>query len=104
MKRHPELSANIVKELEIYKEAEDIIKHEHEHWDGSGYPDGLRGEEIPLGARIVTAADAYSAMTTDRPYQRALSQKEALEEIERVEGTQLDPEVAEALIEVLKQH
>ncbi len=102
MKKHPVIGADMVKDLEIYKDAEGIIRHEHEQWDGSGYPDGLEGEDIPLGARIVAAADTYSAMTTDRPYRKALNKQEALEEIKRVKGTQLDPQVAEALIKVIK--
>ena len=72
--------------------------HAHERWDGSGYPDGLAGEEIPLGARIIFACDTYDAMTTDRPYREALPHAEALAELRRVAGTQFDRAVVEALI------
>jgi HD-GYP domain-containing protein (c-di-GMP phosphodiesterase class II) len=75
----------------------EIVRSCHERWDGTGYPDGLRGEEIPLESRIVFAADAWNAMTTDRPYRPALSRDHALEEIRRGCGTQFDPAVVEAL-------
>jgi HD-GYP domain-containing protein (c-di-GMP phosphodiesterase class II) len=77
-----------------------IVRSCHEHWDGSGYPDGLKGQEIPLVARIVCACDAFSAMTTTRSYRRALSQPEALAELERCSGTQFDPRVVETLLAV----
>jgi two-component system, cell cycle response regulator len=73
-----------------------LVRSSHERWDGSGYPDGLAGVEIPLGARIVTACDAYDAMTSDRPYQRSLGHEEAVAELRRCAGTQFDPAVVEA--------
>jgi HD-GYP domain-containing protein (c-di-GMP phosphodiesterase class II) len=73
----------------------------HEHWDGNGYPDGLAGEDIPLVARVVCTCDAWSAMTTDRPYRRALSLEEATTELRRCAGTQFDPRVVDALVAVL---
>ena len=75
----------------------EIVRSCHERWDGSGYPDGLTGEEIPLESRIVFAADAYNAMTTDRPYRGALSQQQAINELRAGSGTQFDPRVIEAL-------
>jgi HD-GYP domain-containing protein (c-di-GMP phosphodiesterase class II) len=75
-----------------------IVRSCHEHWDGQGYPDGLAGDEIPLVARIVCTCDAFSAMTTDRSYRRALSHEEALAELRRCAGTQFDPRVVEALV------
>ena len=77
-----------------------IVRSCHEHWDGTGYPDRLAGEEIPLVARIVTACDAFSAMTTTRSYRRALSQTEALHELEACAGGQFDPRVVAVLLEV----
>jgi HD-GYP domain-containing protein (c-di-GMP phosphodiesterase class II) len=77
-----------------------LVRSCHERWDGAGYPDGLDGEDIPLIARIVCACDAFSAMTTDRPYRTARSEAEALEEIERCAGTQFDPQVVAALVSV----
>ena len=77
-----------------------LVRSSHERWDGSGYPDGLAGTDIPLGARIVTACDAYDAMTSDRPYQRSLGHGEALEELRRCAGTQFDPDVVDAFCRV----
>jgi HD-GYP domain-containing protein (c-di-GMP phosphodiesterase class II) len=77
------------------------VRAAHERWDGTGYPDGLVGEEIPLGARILLACDAYEAMTTERPYRPALSRADAAVELRRAAGSQLDPRVVEALVETL---
>ncbi len=79
-----------------------IVRSCHEHWDGGGYPDGLAGEEIPLVARIVSCCDAFSAMTTNRPYRRALTLPEALAELERCRGTQFDPAVVDALLRLVR--
>ena len=73
-------------------------KHEHERWDGGGYPDGLKGDEIPLGSRIIIAADTYHAITSDRPYRAKRSHSEAVDELTRCAGTQFDPNVTAALI------
>ena len=78
-----------------------IVRHEHEHWDGSGYPDGLAGAQIPLGSRIILACDAYAAMITPRPYRPARSQDEAVAELRAGAGTQFDPDVVDALLDVL---
>jgi HD-GYP domain-containing protein (c-di-GMP phosphodiesterase class II) len=77
-----------------------LVRSCHEHWDGQGYPDRLAGEAIPLVARIVCACDAFSAMTTDRPYRKAMSEVEALAELQRCAGTQFDPAVIDALVAV----
>ena len=79
-----------------------IVRSCHEHWDGTGYPDGLAGREIPLVARIVSCCDAFSAMTTDRSYRRALSIAAALEELDACAGSQFDPDVARVLIELIQ--
>ena len=78
-----------------------IVRSCHERWNGTGYPDNLAGNEIPLAARIVTCCDAYSAMTTDRPYRRAMSENAARHELLRCRGTQFDPRVVDALIDAL---
>jgi len=78
-----------------------LVRSCHERWDGQGYPDRLAGEDIPLVARIVCVCDAFSAMTTDRPYRRALSDREALAELHRCTGSQFDPDVVDALVAVL---
>ena len=101
MKRHPVISAELIEGLEIYGPVVDAVRHEHERWDGSGYPDGLRGEEIPLMARIIAAADIHNALTTDRPYRSAFSVERTIQIIEEIRGTDLDPEVADALLRVI---
>ena len=101
MKRHPVISAELIEGLEIYGPVVDAVRHEHERWDGSGYPDGLRGEEIPLMARIIAAADIHNALTTDRPYRKAFSAERTIGIIEEMGGTDLDPEVADALLRVI---
>ena len=75
-----------------------LVRSCHERWDGAGYPDGLVGEQTPLIARIVCACDAYSAMTTDRPYRAARSKSEALADLERCAATQFDPDVVTAIV------
>jgi HD-GYP domain-containing protein (c-di-GMP phosphodiesterase class II) len=81
-----------------------MIRHHHEHYDGSGYPDGLRGNAIPLGAKIIGVADAFDAMTTQRPYNEPLSFKEALKEIQASKGKQFDPDVVDALVSVVNRN
>jgi HD-GYP domain-containing protein (c-di-GMP phosphodiesterase class II) len=78
-----------------------IVRHHHERWDGGGYPDRLRGREIPLESRIILVADTFDAMTSDRPYRVALSREAALEEIRRAAGSQLDPACAALALDVL---
>lgn len=99
MKKHPEIGCRIAQNTpELAFIAEYILCH-HERWDGRGYPSGLKGEEIPLLSRILAVADAFDAMTNDRPYRKAISREEALVELERNAGTQFDPEVVSAFIE-----
>ena len=78
------------------------MRHEHERWDGKGYPDGLAGEEIPLGSRIILACDAFDAMISDRPYRAAMSDGEARAELLAGAGTQFDERVVAALLQVLE--
>ena len=101
MKRHPAISAELIEGLEIYKPVADAVRHEHERWDGSGYPDGLKGEEIPLLARIIAAADVYNAIGTRRPYRKALTNEQAVETIRNMRGKDLDPTVTDALLRVI---
>jgi hypothetical protein len=100
MKRHPVVSAELIEGIEIYAKVADAVRHEHERWDGSGYPDGLKGEEIPLISRVIAAADIYDALSTDRPYRAAFSAQEAAEMIREMSGTDIDPAVADALLRV----
>jgi HD-GYP domain-containing protein (c-di-GMP phosphodiesterase class II) len=79
------------------------VRGHHERWDGGGYPDGLAGEQIPLAARIICVCDAYSAMTTDRPYRKAMPVDDALTELRACAGTQFDPAVVEAVERVVRR-
>ena len=101
MKRHPIVSAELIEGLEIYAPVADAVRHEHERWDGSGYPDGLRGEEIPMISRVIAAADIHNALSTDRPYRGAFSPEETVEMIRQMRGTDIDPAVADALLRVV---
>ncbi len=101
IKQHPAIGAEILAPVPFLYGVRTIVRHAHEHWDGEGYPEGLSGEQIPLGARIVLAVDAYHAMTSDRPYRQAMSHGDACKELEDNAGTQFDPEVVEALLAVL---
>lgn len=98
MKLHTVVGAQIVEKMEFLTGAIDIVRHHHESWDGKGYPDGLAGENIPLVARIVTVADSFDAMTTDRPYRKALTVAEAVRRLEESSGIQFDPHVANVFI------
>jgi diguanylate cyclase (GGDEF)-like protein/putative nucleotidyltransferase with HDIG domain len=101
VRRHPDVGAELLRNFPELSLACRAVRHHHERYDGAGYPDGLAGDEIPIEARIIGAVDAYSAMTSDRPYQRPRSQTDALEELRRSAGTHLDPLVVDALIAVL---
>jgi diguanylate cyclase (GGDEF)-like protein len=98
MKQHPVIGERILRVLPGMGPVARIVRHEHERWDGKGYPDGLAGEEIPIGSRIIIAADTYHAITSDRPYRAARSHREAIEELTKCSGTQFDPAVTGALI------
>ena len=101
MRRHPVISAELIEGLEIYAPVAQAVRHEHERWDGSGYPDGLKGEQIPLIARVIAAADIYNALATDRPYRAAFPHDKVVEIIEDMKGADLDPMVADALLLVI---
>ena len=101
METHTELGESLISSLpHLQGVAREVIVHHHERWDGTGYPRGLAGEAIPLAARIFAVADAFDALTSDRPYRRAVSESEALAEICDHSGTQFDPVVVEALVGV----
>ncbi|HYM80914.1 MAG TPA: HD domain-containing phosphohydrolase [Candidatus Limnocylindria bacterium] len=99
--QHPEVSVEIIRPLEFLGSVRDLILSHHERWDGTGYPRGLIGEEIPLGGRILAVVDAYESMTRERPYRGARPGAEALAELRHEAGTQFDPRVVEALARVL---
>lgn len=98
MRQHPALGRRLLEHIPFLKDAVPIVYHHHERWDGSGYPDGLKGEAIPLGARLFAVSDAFDAMTFDRPYSKAVSFETARMEIKRCAGLQFDPAVAEAFL------
>jgi HD-GYP domain-containing protein (c-di-GMP phosphodiesterase class II) len=98
MERHPLLGERMLRGVELRRAAAlEVVRSHHERWDGSGYPDGLAGAQIPLGARIFAVADALDAITTDRPYRQARSWDDAISEIVHESGTQFDPDVVRAL-------
>jgi putative nucleotidyltransferase with HDIG domain len=103
VRSHVSLGASMLKALGEMSPIVPLILHHHEAWDGSGYPDGLKKEEIPLMARILAVADSFDAMTSDRPYRRAMSRAEAIEEIKRFSGKSFDPRVVEAFLAVIKE-
>jgi ribonuclease P protein subunit RPR2 len=102
MRRHPVLGAQIVAPISFLEEAVELIRHHHEWFDGTGYPDRLAGEEIPLEARIFSVADSFDAMTSDRPYRRRMELAPALDEITTGAGTQFDPEVVKVFVEMVE--
>jgi signal transduction histidine kinase/putative methionine-R-sulfoxide reductase with GAF domain len=101
--RHPELGAEMIRPLEDLGTVRDLILCHHERWDGSGYPQGLTGEAIPMGSRILAAVDAYESMTAGRPYRPARRRDEAVDELRREAGRQFDPRVVDALIRALER-
>ena len=103
MQQHPIIGEAIVKPVRSLQKVVALVRHHHEHFDGSGYPGGLKGEEIPLGARILAVADTYDAMVTDRPYRKRLSIEEARAELRKSAGTQHDPVAIEAFLRVLAE-
>jgi len=102
IKDHPVIGTNILNNIEFLNESLPIILHHHETYDGRGYPNGISGAEIPLGSRIISIADTYDAMTSDRPYRKALSHEEAIREILKCRGTQFDSEIVDAALDVLQ--
>jgi ribonuclease P protein subunit RPR2 len=102
MREHPMVGADIVAPMGFLAETVTLIKHHHERFDGTGYPDGLEGEQIPLSARIFSVADAFDAMTSDRPYRDSMGIDRALGEIRGGSGTQFDPEIVRAFVEMIE--
>ncbi len=98
MSKHPVTSAEIIGDLKGLWRAREYVRHHHEYYDGTGYPDGLAGETIPIGSRIILVSDAYDAMTTDRPYRQAIGHEKAMAELVKLAGKQFDPKVVEALV------
>jgi response regulator RpfG family c-di-GMP phosphodiesterase len=101
VEQHPEIGARLIKPLDIPAAVSLAIRHHHEWWDGSGYPDGLSGEDIPLSARIISVADAFDAMSCDRPYRRALARQVITDEFKHFGGRQFDPDLAKEILLLL---
>lgn len=101
IRRHPEIGSNIVRKVKVFQSVSDIVRHHHERIDGKGYPDGLKGEEISIGARIVAVADAFDAMTTIRPYRGARNISETMLEIKKCRGSQFDPVIVDELVALI---
>jgi putative nucleotidyltransferase with HDIG domain len=103
VRSHAVVGAEIVEGIDFLRPAEPGIRHHHERWDGAGYPDGLRGDAIPLLARIINAADTWDACTSERPYQRAYSAPEVVAILAQLRGGQIDPSVHDAILRVLQR-
>jgi putative nucleotidyltransferase with HDIG domain len=100
IREHPKIGARLLLRVAGFREALPYVLYHHERWDGKGYPSGRAGKEIPVEARVLAIADAFDAMTSDRPYRQALTREQALAEVERCAGTQFDPEIARIFLEV----
>ena len=100
--RHAEIGAILLAKFPLFDKGAILVRHHHERYDGTGYPDRLKAESIPIGARIISVADSYQAMTEGRPYRRALSREEAIAELVAGSGSQFDPKVVQAFIQILK--
>lgn len=100
VKRHAEIGYHILRSVDKMAKVSECVLAHHERWDGKGYPRGLKGDEIPLAARIISVADAYNSMISDRSFRKALSKNEAIDEIKNNEGTQFDPRVVKAFLQV----
>ncbi|HOJ93452.1 MAG TPA: transporter substrate-binding domain-containing protein [Dictyoglomaceae bacterium] len=103
VKIHSTKSEEILSQVDGLKDVAEIVRYHHERWDGMGYPDGLSDGEIPLESRIIGIADAFEAMTSERPYKRVLTLEEAIEEIKRCKGTQFDPDLADIFVDILEE-
>jgi HD-GYP domain-containing protein (c-di-GMP phosphodiesterase class II) len=101
MRTHPVIGYQMLENIPFMTTAAEIVRCHHEMFDGSGYPEGLRGEEIPLPARAFSVVDAFDAMTTDRPYRQALPSEHAAAELARMAGSQFDPEVVEVFLPLI---
>ena len=101
MKSHPVKGANIVSKIHSLERIAPVIRHHHERWDGTGYPDGIAGENIPIESRIVAVLDSFDAMTADRVYRKAPGRDFAISELRRCSGTQFDPRAVAAFLKIL---
>lgn len=103
IRKHPGIAADILRPIHVLNAIVPFILYHHERWDGKGYPDGLKGEEIPIGARIVAIADVYEALISNRPYRKAFSKRKAIEIIEEAAGKQFDPKIVNIFVDIVKR-
>jgi putative two-component system response regulator len=103
IRTHPELGARILEPIDRLADVRPIVRHCHEHYDGSGYPDAIKADEIPIESRIILVVDAFDAMTTDRPYRKALPVAEACRRLVEAAGRQFDPKIVETFLGTLGQ-
>ncbi len=103
IKKHPQIGADIIRPIQFLHNLVPFIFYHHERWDGKGYPSGIKGEDIPLGARVIAIADVYQALTSDRPYRKAFSKKKALGIIKNSSGTQFDPRIVNIFLKVINK-
>lgn len=101
MKEHAAMGADMLIGMKFLGKGQQWVRHHHERWDGKGFPDGLKGEDIPLEARMLALADSFDAMTTDRPYKNRMSFEDAKKEILRCSGTQFDPDLVPVMVKVI---
>lgn len=100
---HAILGEAILQKIESFKNIKLLVRHHHERYDGKGYPDGLKGDAIPIESRIIAVADAYDAMASDRAYRKALPKEQIIEEFMKCSGTQFDPEIAKVMLKIIEQ-
>ena len=103
MRRHPVDGAEILEQIAGLREMSKIVRYHQEAYNGSGYPEGLTGEQIPVGARIATAVDAFDAMITDRPYRKGMPVEKAIQELTRNRGIQFDPQVVDVIVSLSEE-
>ena len=103
IKKHPQIAADIIRTIQFMHDIVPLVLYHHERWDGKGYPGGLKGEEIPIGARIIAISDVYQALTSNRPYRKAHSERDAVGIIKNGAGTQFDPKIANTFLRILKK-
>ena len=103
IRKHPQIAVDILRPIQSLQGVIPMIYYHHERWDGGGYLNGLKGDEIPIGARIIAVSDVYEALTSDRPYRRAFPRDEAIRMVKESSGTQFDPKVVDAFLKVLQQ-
>ncbi|MCO5385984.1 MAG: HD domain-containing protein [Desulfosporosinus sp.] len=101
IRSHPVIGQTIIKGIKFLFDIGQVVRHHHERFDGKGYPDGIQGEEIPLESRIIAVADTYDAITSDRSYRKGRTHDEAIAELKRVAGSQLDPKIVEIFCNVV---